>query len=772
MFPGPVLNRIAHSFALPTDNPDLLKAQCKSLSRFIPLMYLALVVNGWVLAVDFHGQAPDWLTVVVSLLLTAAFVGRLVVWWRMRNVELTTERAIRELRRVNRFAIALALTALGWALALYPHGDEAARVHVLLFVTISMTSSMLCLTYLHSAAVIVALVPAVPIIAFFSVHGAPLHQMLAVNIIFVSVVALVVIRTQGKDFDRLVVAQSDALRREREQSRLLHMIDDMPVAVMTVDPETLRINYLNETSRSLIRRIEHLLPITADEILGASIDVFHKHPEHQRALLSDPARLPHNARIKLGPEVLDLQISAVHDDDGAYLGPMLSWAIVTKEVETETEISRLAHSDTLTCLPNRYTFHRHFEAVLAPSDARVALLLIDLDGFKYVNDTQGHGVGDALLRQVADRLREKCEVADAFICRLGGDEFAVLLSDADARRAADFAQRLVDALGAPYSLQDDRHVQIGASVGIALAPEHGQDTETLLSRGDIALYAAKAMSKEAVRIFLPEMEVRVHERVQLETKLRAALRRRDELFVFYQPIVDIRTGKITAREALIRWHQPEHGWISPAEFIPVAEQCGLIDQLGWFVLNRACHDAAGWDDDARVAVNISAGQFGRGALPSEVLAALVDSGLSPERLEIEITETALIGEEVDAIGELRRMRDLGVRVALDDFGTGYSSLAHLRAFPFDKIKIDGSFVQDAIERPDCAAIVRTVADLGRRLGATTVAEGVESQAQFDCALAEGCDEVQGYMFGIPAPSDRDLAVVEELKAEAASASAA
>ena len=281
----------------------------------------------------------------------------------------------------------------------------------------------------------------------------------------------------------------------------------------------------------------------------------------------------------------------------------------------------------------------------------------------------------------------------------------------------------------------------------------------------MALYAAKDVGKDNARLFAPRMESRIQERVHLEAKLREALREQKGMFVFYQPIVSIETGEITAHEALVRWHDPDQGWISPAEFVPIAEQSGQADALGAFVLETACREAVSWEDGARVAVNISATQLGKGTLHDYVLEALVATGLSPNRLEIEVTETALLDGEHDVIGDLRRIRSLGVRVALDDFGTGYSSLAHLRAFPFDKIKIDGSFVRDAAKRPDCAAVVRAVADLGKRLGVTTVAEGVETQEQLDCLRAEGCTEVQGYLFGRPAPSRHDAPMVERIDRE-------
>ncbi len=550
--------------------------------------------------------------------------------------------------------------------------------------------------------------------------------------------------------------------KEQEEYRLLRMIDDMPVAVMTVDPTSFAITYMNETSKTTLGQIEDLLPLKAANLLGASIDVFHRHPAHQRSLLSDPNNLPHHAQIKLGPEVLDLQVSAVTGTDGAYIGPMLTWSVITKQVAAEARIRQLAHFDTLTGLANRSTFRESLEARLNKPTPSVALLLIDLDGFKLINDANGHLVGDALLKRVADRLRLRCNRPDVLVARLGGDEFVISVENCSEEEASSLAGDLVESLVAPYTIEDERRLQIGASIGVAFSPLHGADCETLLSRADMALYAAKAAGKKTFRVFTPALETRMHERVTLERKLHTALEDRDGLFVFYQPIVSLDDGRVTAREGLIRWYHPRRGWIPPGEFIPVAEESGLIEEIGAFVLDRACHDAATWTDGARVAVNVSPRQLGNGTLAPTVLSALLSSGLSPDRLEIEVTESALLYDELDALADLRRIRDMGVRVALDDFGTGFSSLAHLRVFPFDKIKIDGSFVRDAVTRPECAAIVGVVADLGRRLGVTTVAEGVETQAHLDRVRAEGCTEVQGYLFGRPVPRLEDAARVAEL----------
>lgn len=555
------------------------------------------------------------------------------------------------------------------------------------------------------------------------------------------------------------------VRKANTARRLLRMIDEMPVAVMTVNLKTFRISYANETSKALIRSIEHLLPIRAEDLVGSSIDVFHKAPQHQHRILSDPRNLPYCARIKLGPEVLDLKVSAITDDDGSYIGPMLTWAIVTKEVETEERLRHLAHYDPLTGLANRATFNEEMESRLARSCDVTALLFLDLDGFKLINDTLGHQAGDDLLRFVSDRLRGACADRSILISRLGGDEFAILVPSAQLAELKSFARELVETLSEPYELNDLHKVQIGVSIGIALAPSDGETVKRLSSRADIALYAAKSDGKGTFKFFSEDLEAKVRDHLCLQTDLRDALQSGNGLFIFYQPILDAITKAVTCREALLRWFHPTRGWISPDEFIPVAERSDLINELGEYVLGKACHDAASWPNREKVAVNISPVQLGRGKLPQLVLAALTSSGISPDRLEIEVTETAVIRNEQGSIGELRRLRAMGVHIALDDFGTGFSTFTTLSAFAFDKIKIDRSFVKAAVVHPEAAAIVGAIAHLGRRLGIITVAEGVETEADLQQVLSEGCLEVQGYFYGKPEPTEQDARAVAALEQE-------
>ncbi|KVP83073.1 putative bifunctional diguanylate cyclase/phosphodiesterase [Burkholderia ubonensis] len=757
------------SIAAPARNPDLLAAQYRVFAGQLPVMYLILISSTWSLAVTHLGSSPTWLTVAAPCAMTLASLVRLLHWRRARLLDPTPETVSRALTFTNRLVIPIALTFTTWALLLFPYGDAWQKAQVAFYMAITLIGCVFSLMYLRSAALTVAVIVNVAFIAFFISTRQPTLVATAVNMVFVSAALIAVISVNYRGFLHTVDAQAESRMREHAQTRLMQMIDDMPVAVMTADPETFRINYLNATSLNLLRSIEHLLPIRADDALGAPIDVFHPHPQHQRRLLADPANLPHRTRVRLGPEVLDLQVSAVRDAEGHYIGPMLSWSIVTRQAEAEARIHELAHHDSLTGLPNRATFLAEFDAWLRRSDKVIALLFIDLDGFKLINDARGHSAGDEVLRQVAERLRGQCPEPGMMLGRIGGDEFAVLMRDTDADGAMGAAARLVDTLVAPYAPSPDRQFRIGASIGCVLAPHHGNDAGVLLSRADMALYAAKKAGKGTYRMFSPDMETSAQERIALESKLRLALDESQGLYVFYQPIVDVRTRRITTREALLRWHHPRAGWISPARFIPVAERGGLIDRLGRFVLDQACRQAARWPDGARVAVNVSAGQLGHGTIAPAVAAALAGAGLTPDRLEIEVTETALLHDEGKAVADLRALRAMGVRVALDDFGTGFSSLAHLRAFPFDKIKIDGSFVRDAVTRPDCAAVVCAVADLGKRLGVTTVAEGVETEEQLACITEAGCREVQGFLLGRPEPGERDAPAIQWIERAALAA---
>jgi diguanylate cyclase (GGDEF)-like protein/PAS domain S-box-containing protein len=423
---------------------------------------------------------------------------------------------------------------------------------------------------------------------------------------------------------------------------------------------------------------------------------------------------------------------------------------VTDRNRAEAKAAYLAHHDQLTGLANRAYLHLRlrelFERNAAPP--AIAILLIDLDRFKLVNDTLGHFSGDRLLQEVARRIRDALGEQD-FVARLGGDEFAVVTGTVDVGELGRLAEAMIESLSASYQLEN-QEASIGASIGIAIGPADGDEPDRLMRCADLALYRAKAEGRGAYHYFEAAMDARLQERRSMEVELAGALERR-ELQVFYQPLVTLSTGEIAAFEALARWPHPERGDVPPSMFIPIAEETNLICRLGAFVLDRACIDAAAWPDSVKIAVNLSPRQFRDGGLLATVQAALQKSGLAAGRLELEITEAMLL-ERTDLVqSTLHALRALGVRISMDDFGTGYSSLSYLRSFPFDKIKIDRSFVQEMATSADAAAIVRAIVTLGASLGIQVTAEGIETAEAAELLAEQGCTEGQGFFFSRPRP---------------------
>jgi diguanylate cyclase (GGDEF)-like protein len=418
----------------------------------------------------------------------------------------------------------------------------------------------------------------------------------------------------------------------------------------------------------------------------------------------------------------------------------------------EAKIMHMAHHDALTDLPNRVLFHRRLSEAVARSGRgeTCAVLYLDLDHFKAVNDTLGHPIGDLLLREVTVRLQEQLRETDT-VARLGGDEFAIVQSSADQPEAVTIlAARLIEVLGAPYEL-DGHQVMIGTSIGIAIVPNDGDDPDQLLKNADLALYRAKAEGRGRYSFFEPAMDALMQARRTLEIDLRKALAA-GEFAVFYQPLMNLQTRLVSGFEALVRWHHPERGLVSPVEFIPLAEEIGLIIPLGNWVMRQACFDAVAWPGNPKIAVNLSPVQFRSRTLVEDVAAALQASGLAAGRLELEITETVMLEDTEAILLTLHRLRDLGVSIAMDDFGTGYSSLSYLRRFPFSKVKIDRSFIEGLGQGGDCDTIVAAVADLCERLGMTSTAEGVETAEQLRLLSAGACTEAQGYLFSRPRPA--------------------
>jgi diguanylate cyclase (GGDEF)-like protein/PAS domain S-box-containing protein len=448
-------------------------------------------------------------------------------------------------------------------------------------------------------------------------------------------------------------------------------------------------------------------------------------------------------------------------------GWLTTYEDITDRRAAEAQIAHLAHHDALTCLPNRVLFHEELDRALAFARRRSALALhyLDLDQFKAVNDTLGHPVGDCLLQAVAQRLQSGVREADT-VARLGGDEFAIVQPAIESATDAEgLASRLIQLLQVPFEI-GGQQIVIGASIGIAVAPQDGLDADQLMKCADLALYQSKSDGRGIHRLFRPEMDAAMQARCTLEADLRQALSA-GQLQLLYQPLVDVRTRTVAGFEALLRWQHPTNGLVPPDRFIPLAEETGLIIPIGEWILGEACAAATRWPDRLKVAVNLSAAQFKSHNLIPAVRAALNRSGLDPGRLEIEITETVMLQDTEATLTTLHQVRQAGIQIAMDDFGTGYSSLSYLRRFPFDRIKIDQSFVRDLGKRADCIAIVRAVTALGNELGMAITAEGVETAQQLDTLERAGCTEAQGFLFSPAVPEGAVRGLVHQIACAAA-----
>lgn len=457
-----------------------------------------------------------------------------------------------------------------------------------------------------------------------------------------------------------------------------------------------------------------------------------------------------NEELSRANEALECRVAA-RTRDLVHSNQQLRSEIEQRE-KSQAMVEHLAHHDALTGLGNRLLFHKQLSDALVHRQRHggdLAVLFIDLDGFKTINDTLGHGTGDSLLKHLASRLRNDLREDDR-IGRLGGDEFAIIqFGNEQPKDATALAARLIELIGTPFSIEN-QSLTIGASIGIAVADADYHDSAQLLRAADLAMYRAKADGRGRFRVFEPQFDRQAQERRDLEAALRAAVDE-DTLEIFYQPFANLKTGRISGFEALSRWKDPQLGFVPPSTFIPLAEEIGLIDIIGERILKRACADAVNWPEHITVAVNVSAAQFESGHLVAVVEEALSASGLLPSRLELEVTESIFLQGSDSNCALLGRLGDLGVQISLDDFGTGYSSLSYLRSFNFNKIKIDKSFIRDLSTSQSSVAIVRAVCGLARSFGASTTAEGVETDDQLAQVRAEGCTDMQGYLFSMPLP---------------------
>jgi len=545
--------------------------------------------------------------------------------------------------------------------------------------------------------------------------------------------------------------------KQREASfRLLFDSNPVPMIVCALDGES--ILGVNDAA------VEHYGYSRAEfeKLTIRKLQAFQSEPPWSGDRSQDELTARTWKHVRADGSLIDLAIYSRQLVYGERPAILLSLMDITERKRAEARLAFMAQHDGLTGLPNRNLLRQQMEEMLPQtrrSTEKVAVLVLGLDNFKAVNDTLGHGVGDKLLRGVAKRLRSALREED-ILARLNSDEFAIVQSGlARPEDAVLLARRLQEAVGDPFVLEG-QSVAISASIGISMAPGDGEEAEKLLKSAALALSRAKKDSRGTFSFFEAGMDARAQSRRKIEMDLRDAIQN-DVLRPYYQPLIDISSGRITGFEALVRWPHPERGMISPADFIPVAEETGLINALGGMMLRRACKDAARWPADVRVAVNLSPLQFRGGSLLAVVMDALKQSGLPAKRLELEITETLLLEKSSQVLATLHALRALGVRISMDDFGTGYSSLSYLRSFPFDKIKIDQSFVRDLGANREGQAIVRSIISLGVGLGVTITAEGVETEAELSCLRSEGCHEGQGFLFSRARPNAEVVGLLQD-----------
>jgi diguanylate cyclase (GGDEF)-like protein len=569
-------------------------------------------------------------------------------------------------------------------------------------------------------------------------------------IVFAGILHLVVLR----QFHRL----------RRSESSLLEKSYDLAVSNMRFDSALNNISQglcmLDADLRIVVSnaRYAEIYGLSPDEVLpGTSLEEILNIRLLNGTYSGEPpqlylAELPSKpSDVQILPDGRAILIRSNRMADGGW---MTTHEDITDRHRSETQIAFMARHDLLTGMFNRAAFSEK----IAEAGARLrrfgeafTVLMLDLDRFKQVNDRLGHPAGDLLLKQTAERLRSTLRETD-ILARLGGDEFAIIqVGVTDQRQAAvAFCERIIARIAEPYDL-GGQIVTVSTSIGLAFAPEHGVEPDTLIRNADLALYRAKSQGRNGFSIYDVELMHVATARQQFEAELREAIAK-DQFVLHYQPIIDVRTRRISGAEALVRWRHPRRGLVPPSDFIPLAEETGLIEQIGQWVLRQACREAAAWPDDVTVAVNLSSAQFCQTDLAEVIRQALVETGLSPKRLEIEITENVFLAGGEDNIAMMRQIKALGVSIVLDDFGTGYSSLSYLTTFPFDKVKIDRSFTVNMTKRPDCAAVIASVITLTRCLGVTTTAEGVENRAQFELLCGAGIDFCQGYLFGRPTPA--------------------
>ncbi len=728
-------------------------AQIEAVVHLTPLTLAINIANAVVVVHFFWGTTPSAILIVWGLLIGAISGVGLFPWMRTRHSR-PTGVSKRGPKRMTMHATALALVWGAAPLFLLPHSDLMGQLFLLFLVAGMMSGGAFCLSTLPTAGLLYTWIMAAEAALGLLLTGRPIFLYIG---ILLMIYALFLSRNLAAHGILFVAHVRDKLKLESQSELIGLLLNDFQEHasdwLWETDPDGI-LNQVSDRFADVAGRTPATMQGMAfsDVVAGqydflpSAVTEVLNHMERRTAFrdIVVPLRVTGDTRY------WQLSAKPGFDQSGKFTGYRGVGADVTEKRLSEERITHLAYSDLITGLPNRADFCEKADLALAQArvdGASAALFCLDLDQFKSINDTLGHPVGDALLAAVGQRIRA-CTRDRDFVARLGGDEFAILqIAPVLPDDALMLARQLVDAFKVPFKL-DHGELAITTSIGIAMAPESGWSIDRLLQKADLGLCAAKAEGAGAFRFFELEMEADAQRRRALENGLRVALAK-GEMTVAYQPLVDLRSWSIAGCEALARWTSPEWGPVSPAEFIPVAEATGMIDAIGEWVLREATKEAARWPEPMTVSVNLSPVQFRSQKLLATVVAALADSGLPANRLELEVTESIFLGGGEQTLAMLKNLRALGVRTSLDDFGTGYSSLSYLRQFPFDKIKIDKSFIDEVGTSAESLAIVRAIVTLANALGMTTTAEGVETASQVSKLRDTGCLQIQGFVYSQP-----------------------
>ncbi|MEZ5730130.1 MAG: EAL domain-containing protein [Burkholderiaceae bacterium] len=731
--------------------------QVETIVRFAPLTSFANIFNATLLGLFYYDtRAFGWLVYWVLALYVSAAVG-LAPWLMARNRPPRASVSARAVRLATRKAMILGAL---WVVPLFGlYGQSSAEGRLLLA---CVTTGMICgggfvLSSVPSAGYGYVLTLAGGAALALAATGLPFALELGLLLALYSAVVLAGIRYLANHFATLFLAETRASQQREVIGLLLRDFEESSSDVLW---ETDAGRVVSTPSPRLLEsfgldadRLEREPLDVALARLDCFEDARHEQPVRDLTRAFETG-LPFRELVLWldagqGRRWWSVTAKPVRGDTGALRGWRGVFSDITEARESHRRLVRLAHQDSLTGLANRYEFLTRLRETLARDDdgAGAALLCVDLDGFKSVNDSLGHHHGDQLLAEVATRMRLTIGKT-GLVARLGGDEFAILLEGLPGRAAAvSTAQALLQAMRPPCRIREST-ITIGASIGVAMAPEHGDGVEALMTAADLAMYKAKADGKNRWSMFEPDLGVRRRRRMSIEQALQGAVAR-GEISLVYQPQVMLRNWTLRGFEALLRWHSPTLGQVSPEEFIAVAEESGQIEALGEWVLEQACREAASWPAEIGLAVNVSPVQARSQRLSDAVQRALGASGIAPARLEIEITESVLLEESPRTLAALESLRDQVVRFALDDFGTGYSSLGYLRRFPFDSLKIHGAFVHGIERQSEARAIVHTILGLAHAMRIDTVAEGVEAVEELAVLRDQGCDIVQGFLFARP-----------------------